>query len=142
MSELRCFHCREPVPPEASSLMVEIAGMDQPMCCRGCQAVAQAIVDAGAQAYYEQRAAPALDPKRRDQLSPWADLLGDPAFTSRHVSQAEASDGEPVSETTLAVEGLRCGACAWRIERILTRQPGVLLAKANASNARLFIRWR
>ena len=142
MSALRCFHCREPVPPEAVGLSVVIAGVDQPMCCRGCQAVAQAIVDAGAQAYYEQRAVPALDPQRRDQLSPWADLLGDPAFTSRHVLQAETPDGEAVSETTLAVEGLRCGACAWLIERILTRQQGVVLAKANATNARLFIRWR
>lgn len=123
-------------------MSVAIAGMEQPMCCRGCQAVAQAIVDAGAQAYYEQRAVPALDPKRRDQLSPWADLLGDPAFTTRHVLQAETQDGKPVSETTLAVEGLRCGACAWLIERILTRQPGVVSAKANATNARLFMRWQ
>ena len=39
-----CFHCALPVPP-GSHYSVVIEGKEQPMCCPGCQAVAQAIVD-------------------------------------------------------------------------------------------------
>ena len=41
-----CFHCGLPVPGNAD-YSVQIDGRSQPMCCRGCQAVAQAIVDGG-----------------------------------------------------------------------------------------------
>ena len=49
-----CFHCGQPVPP-GSDYPVEIDGAARPMCCRGCQAVAQAIVDGGLEDYYRHR---------------------------------------------------------------------------------------
>jgi Cu2+-exporting ATPase len=141
-SGLRCFHCGEPVPAK-TNWTVRIDGIDQPMCCLGCQAVAQAIVEAGAQVYYKQRTVTGVDQQMLDQLSPWASLIEDPAWAARHVlTSGTTSSSDRVSTTTLAIEGLRCGACAWLIEKILYAQPGVLSAQANATSARLTLRWR
>ena len=49
-----CFHCGLPVPA-GLEISVEIDQQSQPMCCRGCQAVAQAIVDGGMENYYRYR---------------------------------------------------------------------------------------
>jgi Cu2+-exporting ATPase len=51
-----CFHCGLPAV-DGDDLQVRIDGQRRPMCCRGCQAVAQAIVDAGMSSYYAQRTA-------------------------------------------------------------------------------------
>ncbi len=139
---IRCFHCGEPVPANTSWTTC-IDGTDEPMCCLGCQAVAQAIVDAGAQVYYKQRTMAGVDQQMLDQLSPWATLIEDPAWAARHVQTSTADNTtDDMSTTTLAIEGLRCGACAWLIEKILYAQPGVLSASANATSARLTLRWR
>jgi Cu2+-exporting ATPase len=143
-----CFHCGEPLPAGAQ-WRVPIDGMDRPMCCVGCMSIARAIVDAGAEGYYRQRKTPGLDGQSLEALAPWISLLDDPQWSAQHVRVSEAqkdlADGEAlnaaVAETTLAIEGLRCGACAWLIERILTQTPGVLAARANASTARLHLRW-
>ncbi len=144
MSPLRCFHCGEPVP-DKTNWTARIDGIDQPMCCLGCQAVAQAIVQAGAQTYYKQRTVQGVDPKVLADLSPWASLIEDPAWTVRHV-QTDTAAATPQanaqrSTTTLAIEGLRCGACAWLIEKVLHQVPGVQAAQANATTARLTLRW-
>ncbi len=139
---LRCFHCGEPVPAN-TSWTICIDGTDQPMCCLGCQAVAQAIVDAGAQVYYKQRTVAGVDQQMLEKLSPWASLIEDPAWAARHVqTSSSAGSAGAISSSTLAIEGLRCGACAWLIERVLNGQPGVLSAQANATSARLTLRWQ
>jgi Cu2+-exporting ATPase len=111
------------------------------MCCAGCAAVAQAIVQAGAEGYYEQRTAQGVEPQALERLAPWADLLDDPSFQAKQVRQQLSAAGQPLSQTQLAIEGLRCGACAWLIERVLLQIDGVLSAQANATTARLAIRW-
>jgi hypothetical protein len=49
-----CFHCGLPVPNDLD-LSVDIFAKPQPMCCVGCQAVAQIIVDAGLEDFYQFR---------------------------------------------------------------------------------------
>lgn len=130
-----CFHCGEPVP-EGSLWQVAIKGQSRRMCCIGCQSIAQAIVDAGATSYYDQRTDHALDIKTLESLAPWTSLLDDPDWTAQHVSTSDQQ-----AQTTLVIEGLRCGACAWLIEKILIQAPGVINARANATNARLALTW-
>lgn len=147
---LRCYHCNEPVPTKGL-WSAWVLGEDRPMCCAGCQAVAQAIVASGGESYYAQRTSTALEPKQLERLSVWADLLEDPAWTGRHIQtvtssiqipgQAQSNQDTDQRETTLAIEGLRCGACAWLIESVLSQTPGVVHARANASTARLRLRW-
>ena len=43
MSSL-CFHCGE-VVPKGINLFVKIDNISQPMCCLGCEAVANVIVE-------------------------------------------------------------------------------------------------
>jgi Cu2+-exporting ATPase len=137
-SALDCFHCGEPVP-KGVNLTVEIDLIKQPMCCIGCQSVAQAIVDAGAGAFYQQRSTTGIEFERLEALKPWADMLGEADWVERHVRPVSATDS--LVETTLAIEGLRCGACAWLIEKALGQVPGVHRVRANASTERLMIQW-
>ncbi|HMV22291.1 MAG TPA: heavy metal translocating P-type ATPase metal-binding domain-containing protein, partial [Rhodocyclaceae bacterium] len=56
MSAGSCYHCGQPVPAD-SDLAVVVGGAARSMCCPGCQAVAQAIVDHGLEDYYRTRGA-------------------------------------------------------------------------------------
>ncbi|MBL8252079.1 MAG: heavy metal translocating P-type ATPase metal-binding domain-containing protein, partial [Candidatus Competibacter sp.] len=53
-AETTCFHCGLAVPPGVH-FAVMIDGQCQPMCCHGCQAVAEAIVAAGLIDFYRHR---------------------------------------------------------------------------------------
>ena len=53
-NEESCFHCSLPVPKN-SSYLVTIEGEEHAMCCPGCQAVANAIVDGGLTSFYKFR---------------------------------------------------------------------------------------
>ncbi len=133
---LSCFHCGEPVLT-GLTWTVSVKGEARPLCCIGCQSIAQAILQAGGEKYYEQRTGQGLDVRTLEALAPWTHLLDDPQWSSQHVRVADSAS----SETTLAIEGLRCGACAWLIEKLLGQTPGVETARANASTERLFVRW-
>ncbi|HXZ97426.1 MAG TPA: heavy metal translocating P-type ATPase metal-binding domain-containing protein, partial [Burkholderiales bacterium] len=49
-----CFHCGLPVPA-GKPYRVSIRGEEHDVCCPGCQAVANAIVQAGLADYYRYR---------------------------------------------------------------------------------------
>ncbi len=132
-----CFHCGLPVPP-GLDLTVNIDGAEQPMCCHGCQAVAQAIVDAGHSGFYRHRTA----------LSPTGETLV-PEF----IQQTKVYDHPEIQKTfvrntgaheheaALILEGITCAACAWLNERHLSRLPGVLEAQVNYATHRVRVRW-
>ena len=46
-----CFHCGAPID-QPGRWSARIEGVERPMCCAGCQAVAGAIVSAGLGDYY------------------------------------------------------------------------------------------
>ena len=128
-----CFHCGLPLPAGAN-WQVEIDGIRRAMCCPGCAAVAQAIVDHGIADYYRNRdgyAATAGDAVLPPQLR-----LYDSEEAARNY---RAADG--MLEATLSVDGLRCAACVWLIERRLRQLAGVVAADMNVGTGRLFVRW-
>ena len=51
---MECFHCLQPVP-RGVNLSVEYKGSEKPVCCAGCQAVAETIIEHRLHAYYEHR---------------------------------------------------------------------------------------
>ena len=57
MSQISCYHCSEPVLT-GTQFTTQIQSEEQPMCCPGCQAVSQAIIDAGLTNYYKFRTEP------------------------------------------------------------------------------------
>ncbi len=122
-SERSCRHCGEVV-----------AGAGGEFCCAGCAAAAAWIHDAGLDDYYRLRSADgnriAVD---AEDYRAW----DRPDVQHGHVSQSDEG-----SEITLAVEGLRCAACAWLIDRALMREPGVNAVSVNAVTGRLRLGWR
>ncbi len=126
-----CFHCGEILP--AAPFKVTMDGSERDLCCSGCGAAAAWIRDAGLGNYYRLRAADGarVDPDAGDFLT-WdrADVL--------HGHAVSTLAG---SEITVVVEGMRCAACAWLIDRALMQQEGVLDVGANAVTGRVRLGW-
>lgn len=132
MNALACFHCGLPVPA-GSAWTVHIDGVSQPMCCPGCEAVAQAIVDNGLTDYYRSRQSL---PEGVAEIVPEALTLYDaPELSSQFTGDAGQA------EATLSVEGIRCAACVWLIEKRLSQVPGLQAANLNVATEKLQVRW-
>lgn len=143
MPLIQCFHCHQPVP-KGLDLHVSVQGHAQPMCCYGCQMVAQTIVDQGLTHYYKYREIDAdgvpvaLIPDELEQLNDQVKAYDDPDIQREFVRQP---DKNGLQEVTLAVEGMTCAACAWLIERQLLGQPGVSHVVVNATTDRVNVKW-
>jgi Cu2+-exporting ATPase len=132
-----CFHCGLPLPPGAEFGVV-IGGARRPMCCRGCAAVAQAIVDGGLADYYRHRTAAA--PTGRELVPAFlreAAVYDHPAVQKSFVR----AEGEHVREAALILEGITCAACVWLNERHLAALPGVVSVHVNYATHRMRVRW-
>ncbi|MYM29339.1 cadmium-translocating P-type ATPase [Duganella sp. CY15W] len=127
-----CYHCGQSVPDDAP-WKVRIASVEHTMCCPGCAAVAQTIVDLGQESYYRDRTAYAASAEGAQQLPPELQLYdnADPRFALDEDSR----------ESTFTVEGIRCAACVWLIEKCLARLPGVDSAQLNVATEKLYVRW-
>lgn len=132
-----CFHCGLPVPAGAD-YSVEIMGRQQPMCCRGCQAVARAIVDGGLTDFYRYRTeksprAQELIPEELNEL----ELYDRDDLQKSFVRQQPGEE----REAALILEGIVCAACVWLNERHVKALPGVLDFTVNYSTHRARVRW-
>ena len=130
-ADASCFHCGEALPAHATT--VDIEGAPRAMCCQGCGAAARWIRDAGLADFYRLRSADGarVDADAGDFLS-W--------------DRADVQSGHVVAtaqgnEITVVVEGMRCAACAWLIDRALVREPGVTEVSANAVTGRVRLAW-
>ncbi|MDD5330881.1 MAG: heavy metal translocating P-type ATPase [Sulfuricella sp.] len=136
-AETTCYHCALPVPPGAH-YPVDIEGAQREMCCRGCQAVAQTIVDNGLTDYYRHRtsmpaAGQEVVPEEVQKLA----LYDHPGIQKSFVRL----EGEHVKEASLILEGITCAACVWLNERHLKQLPGVLQVQVNYATHRARITW-
>lgn len=120
-----CFHCGL-AASELGPWQALIDGVPRRMCCAGCAGTAQAIVDGGHGHYYASRTAFAV---RADGAAPDAAEL------------ARADGMHPDGEGSFTVEGLRCRACAWLIERRVRKLRGVREAHMDLVTGRLYARW-
>lgn len=138
MGAAECYHCGLPVPQDGADFPVEINGKTQHMCCAGCQAVAQSIVDSGLTAYYQHR--DALPESRKEALPVELQELG--LFDHPQVQQSFVQEaGEFEREASLMLEGMTCAACVWLNERHIARQPGVRQVSVNYATRRARVRW-
>ena len=107
------------------------------MCCQGCRAAAEWIEQLGLADYYRLRTAPAQKTGRsgvRSTHDSWQS-----ADNARHVIRDLGAD---LRETLLLIEGVRCTACVWLIERALGAMPGVVSVQVNAVARRARVIWR
>jgi len=148
MNEIaQCFHCGQPVAASAD-WHVKIDGAERAMCCPGCAAVAQTIVDIGQTSYYRQRNGYATAPGGVDSdgtgsagAAGAASAALVPAALALPEDDPNIIDDGDARETTLLVEGIRCAACVWLIEHRLRQVDGVQQANLNVATEKLFIRW-
>ena len=133
----QCYHCGLPVPDDIH-LSVEIEGQPRPMCCKGCESVARAIVDGGMESYYQHRTDKAgtaheLVPEALRQL----EVYDRPEVQKSFVR----SDTDSIKEASLILEGIVCAACVWLNEQHLRSLPGVVDVQVNYSTHRALVRW-
>jgi Cu2+-exporting ATPase len=131
-----CFHCGLPVPP-GTQWEAEIDGVMQPMCCPGCQAVAESIVASGFVGYYRTRLEFAATADALSLVPPELAL-----YDAQLDAKAIASDPSAATcDAMFSVEGIRCAACVWLIERRLARLEGVRRAEMNVATSQLDVCW-
>ncbi|WHZ11057.1 MAG: heavy metal translocating P-type ATPase [Burkholderiaceae bacterium] len=130
-----CWHCGESLPADAPRALV--AGIEHLVCCQGCRAAAEWIGQLGLGDYYRLRSA--VPPRAPDPLLAQrsADAWKRPEL-SRHAVRTLAS-GQ--CEALLLVDGIRCTACVWLIERALGAVPGVESVQVNSVAQRARIVW-
>ncbi|KZK66773.1 ATPase P [Shewanella baltica] len=131
-----CFHCQEPVLT-GQQFVTRINDRDEIMCCPGCQAVSQAIVDAGLLSYYKFRTEPgskqnALVPEVLTQFS---------AYDLPEVQQDFVHSEDNVESVSLSIDGITCAACAWLIEHKVKQLTGVSQVLVNSTTQRAMISW-
>jgi Cu2+-exporting ATPase len=131
-----CFHCNEPVTT-GEQYTTLIQGQQQPMCCPGCQAVSQAIMDAGLSSYYQFRSEPgqrqtALVPEQLSQYS---------AYDLPEVQQDFVHKQGDIDSTSLSIDGITCAACAWLIEHKLKPVAGITNVLVNSTTQRALVSW-
>jgi len=134
MNPLLCFHCGEPLL--GSTVTARINGRDEAVCCQGCRAVAELIGDVGLSDYYLFRETSSARPDEaalaRDAWAAYARPEIAAQFTRR------SGDTESV---TLAIDGMRCAACSWLIDKVLQLEPAVTQVSTNASTGRAHVSW-
>jgi Cu2+-exporting ATPase len=136
-----CYHCGLPIPAGAD-FPVEIDQARREMCCAGCQAVAQAIVDNGLADYYRHRDAMPESPREAlPQIVADFGLFDHPDVQKNFVRRAEGPAGEHEQEAALILEGITCAACVWLNESHVRRQPGVTSIDINYTTRRARVRW-
>ncbi|MGL5360401.1 MAG: heavy metal translocating P-type ATPase metal-binding domain-containing protein, partial [Shewanella sp.] len=136
MTHPSCFHCNEPVLT-GSQFVTRINDAEQLMCCPGCQAVSQAIVDAGLLSYYKFRTEPgskqtALVPEELSQFC---------AYDLPEVQQDFVHTKDNVQSVSLSIDGITCAACAWLIEHKVKQLAGVSQVMVNSTTQRALISW-
>ena len=132
-----CHHCGAPLG--GRGLAVRVAGSEVRVCGDPCRTAALTIAGAGLDAWYAIRAhaeaagALTADPAFRADLDAWRT----PEVAAPHLRSA----GRGTAEVTLTVEGMRCAGCAWLVERLLAKAPGVLAAAVDFSLRRAEVRF-
>jgi Cu2+-exporting ATPase len=126
-----CFHCGEPLPAEP--LRDTIAGGEQAFCCTGCAAAARWIAEADLGDYYRLR--------QTDAARVGTEAIDYAAWDRADLLAEHSTVVDGGREITVLTDGMRCAACAWLIDRALTREPGVQEIAANAITGRIRIVW-
>jgi Cu2+-exporting ATPase len=126
-----CFHCGEPVANPSLFTSV-INGQKEPMCCAGCKAVADLIIESGMASFYTQRTHYA-------ETAPefLLDLDYDSYDFSELKAENEQSNDTKTHKIQLLVGGMTCAACSWLVERQALRTEGVKAARVSLSESTL-----
>lgn len=134
-----CFHCGETLTG-TEPWFIEIDGQSHRVCCPGCKAVGELIRESGLADFYRFRTLPAIRPAE-GAVDPAPELPWRPFDRPEMLESVSAPAGEGLRSCTMLVEGVRCAACGWLIERSLEQVPGVREIRVNPATARARLVW-
>ncbi len=123
---IHCPHCKNPTPAGAGSA---------PFCCQGCRLAHEFLIDAGLGRFYELHEGTAL-PAVGDAAASELPL----AWLVPLLEQTVEKDG--LLRLVLDVQGIKCAACVWLLERLFTRLPGAVEIRINSGVGRLELLFR
>jgi len=132
-----CYHCGESIPSDFKQA-VEIDQHNRDMCCHGCCAVAQAIVDNQLTGYYRHRTEKGA---KGESLVP-DELRNLQSYDLTEIEQEFTVESGDSKAVILTVENVTCAACAWLIEKKLSTIDGIQQCSVNTSSARLSLKWK
>ncbi|MEO8386492.1 MAG: heavy metal translocating P-type ATPase metal-binding domain-containing protein, partial [Betaproteobacteria bacterium] len=110
-------------------------GRMRPMCCIGCEAVANTIIEADLVAFYRERTAMSGTAAAPVSLASEA-LFGLERVQANFVT----SDGN-LRTAEIYIGGITCSACVWLAEAALQRVPGINSAAVNQITHRASVSW-
>ena len=126
-----CYHCGEPLPD--APLRDTVGDVERVFCCTGCAAAARWIADADLGDYYRLR--------NVDAARVGTDAIDYASWDRADVLAEHSVVVDGAREITILTDGMRCAACAWLIDRALSREAGVREISANAITGRIRILW-
>lgn len=131
-----CYHCGLPAV-DGDKYNVSVLGQERQMCCPGCQAVAQAIVENGLDDYYRFRTEPGV--KADDNIQDTLEQLS--IFDEQSIQQDFVVHQGDISEIQLSLSGISCAACGWLIEKQLSKVSGIKQVSVNVTANRALVSW-
>ena len=129
----RASTAAKPLPPSPARLFVD--GTERAVLLRGLRG--RRAMDPRRAAWTTTTACAAHPAARVDGRRRGPGRLGSRGRPRRARARRSRAD----ARSTLLTDGMRCAACAWLIDRALTREPGVLEVSANAVTGRIRIAW-
>lgn len=102
-------------------------------CCAGCRSVHALIYDSGLEDFYQRQDRAGRPVGAADRSFP------KPLSSERLLERSRLTDRGRAA--TLYLSGMTCRGCAWLIERIAARFPGVRAARVSLTSGRLELLW-
>ncbi|HEY5975062.1 MAG TPA: heavy metal translocating P-type ATPase metal-binding domain-containing protein, partial [Geobacteraceae bacterium] len=119
-----CYHCGLPVPP-GDAYLADDGAERRLFCCHGCLGAYRLITGAGLEAFYTRRT---------------DDSLSVPVSASEQIGFSELDeyvyDWQGGKAIDLLIDGIRCAACIWLNERMVSTLPGVKDVRINYATGR------
>jgi len=148
-----CFHCGLPVPT-GITYQTQFNQHAHAVCCVGCQAVAESIINAGLGHYYTERTSFPISPSVVNEssgvsINPASFDL--PKIQAQYASpvgfvanfyQSELEHDARNKSALLTIGGVTCNACLWLAESAISKVPGVISAEINYVTHRATVIWR
>ena len=129
-----CELCGAPTGPAAVEAVFEAD--TRRFCCTGCRQVYAILLQAAGSADPELFRRSELFRRCREN-----GIIRGPESASAASGPAASESDDPSLELTLTIDNLRCPACAWLIEVVLGRTPGVRSAVCGFATDRLQVRY-
>lgn len=126
-----CTHCSLPVPRGLVA-----AGRSEQFCCAGCRAVWESLHACGLAGYYALRDAEGAASPQPGAERSLAHLDGEEFLATR--TQQVGPDRRAIE---MRLDGLRCGACVWLLERLPRLEPGLASLRVDLGRQVVRIEW-